>query len=225
MFVVAAVSALVTMSIAIHGREVTVPDLTGRTLAEARRAAEQNGVQLLMERQFYSPSVAEGRIVSQSPAAGTRVRRGWQIRAAESLGKQRIEIPNLIGQSARAATINLRRRSLDLGATAETEIPGTTDERVVAQSPLANASEVSSPKISLLIARPVQAERWLMPSFIGQPLGSVTLALNNAGFRVGTVKVTDPSAAPASPASVVVSQNPAAGEKVSEGDTIDFQVR
>src|SRR5207253_2030003 len=110
LLVVALLSALTAMRFAIHGREVAVPDLVGKTPTEARRIAEGSGLQVEVERQFYSPSVAEGRILSQLPPSGTQVRRGWQVRVAESLGPQRVEIPNVLGQTERAAEINIRRR-------------------------------------------------------------------------------------------------------------------
>src|SRR6266852_1663264 len=94
LLVVALVSALTAMRFAIHGREVAVPDLVGKAPGEARRIAEESGLQVDIERQYYSANVPEGRILSQLPLPGTQVRRGWQIRVAESLGPQRVEIPN-----------------------------------------------------------------------------------------------------------------------------------
>jgi beta-lactam-binding protein with PASTA domain len=78
-----------------------------------------------------------------------------------------------------------------------------------------------------------------MPSFIGQPLGSVNLALLDAGFHVGNVAVAatpiDNSSTPGvalaapppqpSPASIIVSQNPAPGQRVNAGGTVNFEVR
>src|SRR5436309_8680335 len=83
---VALVSALTAMRIAIHGREVTIPKLVGLTPLEADRAASPSGLEVVVERQFYSPDVAEGRIMSQVPSAGVKVRRGWTVRVAQSLG-------------------------------------------------------------------------------------------------------------------------------------------
>jgi beta-lactam-binding protein with PASTA domain len=96
----------------------------------------------------------------------------------------------------------------------------------------------------------------VMPSFVGQPLGSVSRSLQDAGFRLGNVSVVVPSivavedaanpnppngstapsettavpAAPStppqpSPASIVVSQAPAAGQEVFAGTTVNFEVR
>src|SRR5215831_11954283 len=102
---VALVSALTAMRFAIHGREVTVPKLTGMAPADARRVAADFGLLLVIENRFYSAEVPSGHIVSQLPQAGERVRRGWQVRVAESLGPQLRTIPNLVGQSERAAEI------------------------------------------------------------------------------------------------------------------------
>ncbi|HLB87029.1 MAG: hypothetical protein AUH86_09890 [Acidobacteria bacterium 13_1_40CM_4_58_4] len=236
LLVVALVSALTAMRIAIHGREVAVPDLVGKTPAEARRIVEQSELAMEVEREYYSANVPEGRILSQLPPPGTQVRRGWRIRVAESLGPQRVEIPNVIGQSERAANMNIRRRGLDVGAVAQLQMPGTPADQVLSQAPPPNASGVSAPKISLLVTEAAPPQALVMPNFVDQPLGSVTLALQDAGFRVGTVAFAaqpeSPASAPTptpasqpSPASMIVSQNPAPGEKVVAGAAVNFEVR
>jgi eukaryotic-like serine/threonine-protein kinase len=229
LLVVALVSALTAMRLAIHGHEVAVPDLVGKSPAAARMIAEQNGLELNVERQYYSPTVPEGKIMSQLPPAGSQVRSGWQVRVAESLGPQRVAIPNVIGQSERAANINIRRRGLDVGAIAQMQSPDAPDGHVLAQAPPPNASGVSAPKISLLVAAPVQAQDLVMPSFAGQPLGTATQTVQDAGLRVGSVTTAPspegPSPMPPFPGSMIVSQNPAAGEKVFAGTAVNFEVR
>jgi beta-lactam-binding protein with PASTA domain len=257
LLVVALVSALTAMRFAIHGQEVRVPDLAGKTPGEARRIADGSGFQMEIERQFYSSSVPEGKILSQLPLPGTEVRRGWQIRVAQSLGAQRVEIPSVLGETERAAEINIRRRGLDVGAVAQIEMPGgqmsgaqiagTPPDQVVAQSPPPSASGVSTPKISFLITEPAQPRAYVMPNFIGQSLASAKLALQDGGMRLGTVTevgqtagsatglsspmqvprppLSQPAVAEASPASVIVSQNPPAGGKVLAGAAVSFEVR
>jgi beta-lactam-binding protein with PASTA domain len=238
---VALVSALTAMRFAIHGREVAVPKLIGLTPSEADRAALTSGVQVMIERQYYSPQIPEGRIMSQVPDPGAKVRRGWQVRVAQSLGPQRVAIPDLMGQSERAAEINIRRRGLDVGAVAEIPAQGTPGDQVIAQSPPANASGVSAPKISLLVATTPEVLSYVMPNFAGQPLGNATRALQDAGMKLGAVTLastpppTDPttaevqqapqSAAQVTPISTIVFQNPAAGQRVTAGSTVTFEVR
>jgi eukaryotic-like serine/threonine-protein kinase len=235
LLMVALVSALLAMRTAIHGREVAVPDLLGKTPVEARRVAEAGGFQFEVERQYYSPKVPEGRILSQLPPAGTQIRRGWQIRVAQSLGPQRVEIPNVLAQSQRAAELNIRRRGLDLGAVAEIQLPGAQADQVIGQDPAPSAGSISVPKISLLASQPPPPQAFVMPGLVGQTLGNATAVLSDAGLRVGTVTeaAIPPSGSNApqaptpqpSPASIIVSQNPAPGGKVLAGSAVNFEVR
>jgi eukaryotic-like serine/threonine-protein kinase len=264
--IVAMISALTAMRFAIHGQEVAVPPLVGLVPAEAERALSGLGLQISIETQYYSPQIPEGRIMSQLPLPGTNVRRGWQVRVAQSLGPTRVAIPDVIGQSEHAAELNIRRRGLDVASMAEVQSSGIPADQVLAQSPSANATQVLAPKISLLVTATAQAPAFVMPSFVGQPLGSVSRTLQDAGFRLGNVTVAAPVSAPAndaanrgpdnqsavpvtlpavppvappvtlpvapstppaqpSPASIIVSQVPAAGQKVFGGTAVSFEVR
>jgi beta-lactam-binding protein with PASTA domain len=249
LIVVALVSALTTMRLAIQVHEVRVPDLRNKTPAEAKRLAEQNGLAAQVESSYYSAVVPEGRVLSQTPVAGTLVRRGWQVGLALSLGPQRVTIPQVVGKSDRAAAISIAERGLQLSSTDNVQVAGAENGQVIAQDPPANATDVSAPKVSLLVAQFPSPEAFVMPSFIGQQLGSVTNTLHSAGFVVGKVTVAAPSSVPApsnttapaaqvvppaapavptqapSPASIVVSQEPAPGQKVLAGATINFVVQ
>jgi len=54
---VALLSALTAMRLAIHGREVNVPDLRGKTPIEARRTADEAGLASSVERNYYSATI------------------------------------------------------------------------------------------------------------------------------------------------------------------------
>jgi len=241
---VAMLSAVAAIQFAIHGQEVAVPQLVGLAPGEAERAVGALGLEISIERQYYSPQVPEGKIMSQLPLPGTKVRRGWQVRVAQSLGPTRVEIPDVTGQSEHAAELNIRRRGLDVASMAAVEAPGIPADQVLAQSPPANATQVLAPKISLLVTAAAEPLAFVMPSFVGQPLGSVSGMLADAGFKLGNVSVTAPVAVTASegaipaatftppptpaqpsPASIIVSQVPAAGQKVLAGTTVSFEVR
>jgi eukaryotic-like serine/threonine-protein kinase len=244
--IVAMVSALTAMRFAIHGQEVAVPPLVGLGPADAERTVAGLGLQMTVERQYYSPQIAEGRIMSQLPLPGTKVRRGWQVRVAQSLGPTRVSIPDVTGQSEHAAELNILRRGLEISSMAQVDEAGIPADQVVAQSPPANATQVLAPNISLLVTAPAQPQAFVMPDFAGQPLGTVSQALQDAGFKLGNVSVapvpaaslpdatnvgssspTQASAAPAepSPASIIVLQYPSAGQKVVGGTMISFEVK
>lgn len=220
-------SALLAMRFAIHGREVRVPSLAGLTPVEAERMANANGLVLSVESRFYTPGTPQGRIVSQVPAPGIRVRRGWKILVAESLGPQRSAIPNLIGQSEHAADINVSRHGLEIGSVAALHFPGAPPDTVVSQSPPPNAKDATSPRISLVFSASDNAQRYVMPSFVGKTLEEAADALQEAGFTVGKVWTVSPSAtneAASGVPGVIVRQYPPAGQKVAAGSAINFEV-
>src|SRR5271157_278460 len=223
---VALVSALTAMRLAIHGREVTIPKLVGMSPSEAERAGTASGLQVVVEREFYSPDVPEGKIMTQMPLPGAKVRRGWSVRVARSLGPQRVAIPDVTGQSERAAELNIRRRGLALGSVAQVSLPDAPEDQVVSQNPPANASGIAAPKINLLISGSTLPATFVMPNLTGQPLGSATLALQDAGMKIGRVSMLpapatiEPQTAPAAasepnPASMIVTQAPAPGQKIA----------
>lgn len=233
---VALISALTAMQFAIHGREVAIPKLLGMAPLDAERTAAASGLQLAIERQFYSPDVPEGKIMTQVPSPGTKVRRGWTVRLAQSLGPQRVAIPDITTASERAAELNIRRRGFAVGFVAQVNLPDVPQDRVASQDPSANASGVAAPKIDLLVSLGPEPAAYVMPNLTGQPLGSATLALQDAGMRVGKVSVHaaeasgDPQALPSSTsepnaASMIVEQMPAPGQKIVAGTAVNFEVR
>jgi beta-lactam-binding protein with PASTA domain len=241
---VALISALTAMQLAIHGHEVAIPKLIGMSPSEAERAGAASGLQVVVERQFFSATIPEGKIMTQMPSPGAKVRRGWSIRVAQSLGPQRVAIPDVTGGSERIADLNIRRRGLTLGSVAHLNLQDVPQDRIISQDPPANASGVAAPKINLLVSDGPALPVYVMPNLTGQPLGSATLAMQDAGVKVGKVSVIpaqppimlpsgDVEAAPAEPApvpepgaaSMIVSQNPAPGQKIVSGSAVNFEVR
>jgi beta-lactam-binding protein with PASTA domain len=182
-------SALTAMRLAIHGREVAMPKVVGMSMADANRAAAASGLFLYVEDRFYSADMPEGRILSQLPPAGESVRRGTRIRIALSLGPQKLVIPNLVGQSERAAEMNIARRGLEVGSVAVASLPGVPPDQVAAQSPPPNATNAASPKVNLLVsASPDPAsDLYLTPDFVGHTLDEASRAVAESPMRFGKV--------------------------------------
>ena len=236
--VIAMLSAIMTMHFAIHGAEVTVPSFKGLTVAEATDRAAALGLNLSVENHFYSVEIPAGRILSQSPSPGTVVRREWHVRLTESVGPQRVAIPNLTGSNQRLASIQVRRMGLEVGPTAEMPYAYGPPGTVIAQTPAPDAAGVESPMVSLLIAAPPSevSTGMVMPDFTGQSYSVAGAAISHAGLKLAPVK-TVPVAVPsiASPTDTqapqppvtpgtVVSQNPPAGYRVDASTTIELTV-
>ena len=195
MLVVFVLFAGLALRIALHGREVAIPDLAGLTVAQASEAALHSGLDLNIENKFYSRTVPAGRILSQAPAAGSRVRRGWQVRVTESLGPQQVTIPDVVGEPVREASLDLRKASLDLGTLAHLDAPGDTD-MVLSQTPPPDAG-VDQPRVNLLLSQQGAGgtDAFVMPSFVGMSWPSANRAAIALGLRVAALGEMAPVAA------------------------------
>jgi beta-lactam-binding protein with PASTA domain len=231
--VVALLSAVTTMHFAIHGAEVSVPDFRGLTVADAMRRAASLELNLSVDNRFYSAEMPSGRVLTQSPASGTVVRREWHVRVTQSMGPQRMAIPNVIGQPERAAMIAIRRAGLDLGNVARMPYAGASAETVIAQNPAPDAEAVERPSISLLVADAdaTVPEGVVMPDLTGQVLAAANSALARAGLKLtpnvevsaNIPSVSSGNAAPVAPGTVM-SQSPAAGHRVDASTPVQLTV-
>jgi beta-lactam-binding protein with PASTA domain len=234
MLVVALTSAFISMRLAIHGREVTVPNFAGLTIADAGQQASSLGLNINLENRFYSPNTPSGHVLAQSPAPGSIVRREWAVRITESLGPQQVAIPDVLGQTERTASINLRRLGLELGVIARIPSPGEPGV-VLAQTPRPNAAGAESPRVSLLIsipeeleapAAPIAAAGFVMPSLAGLTVPAASARVAPIGMRLVqdvnafTIPVPGTPTTPTPPVATIVAQTPAAGHRVFKGQAV-----
>ena len=224
--VVAMLAAITTMHFAIHGAEVQVPSLKGMTVVDARSLTAGMGLNLNVDNRYYSGDVAAGHILTQSPAPGTVVRREWHVRVAESLGPQKVDVPNVVGADQRVAAFQLRRAGLDVGTIAKLPDSAAADGTVLAQDPPAHAQGIERPSVNLLIAAPddTTADGYVMPDFTAVPIIAAQAQLAKVGIKTAPPVFADvpippvgsgdaPPASPVIPGSVIA-QNPPAGARI-----------
>jgi beta-lactam-binding protein with PASTA domain len=232
----ALLAAITTMHFAIHGAEVQVPALKGMTVADARSETAGLGLNLDVDNRYYSADVATGHILSQSPEAGTVVRREWRVRVAESLGPQKVEVPDTVGKEERVAALELRREGLEVGVTARLPYAKAPEGTVLAQDPPAHAQGIARPSINLLVAAPEDnaADGFVMPDLTGMTLASAQGALAKVGIKsaaphfvdvsVGPVGSGDaPPRMPVKPGAVLA-QQPPAGSRVDQSTLVKLTV-
>jgi beta-lactam-binding protein with PASTA domain len=224
----ALLAAITTMHFAIHGAEVQVPALKGMTVAEARSQTAGLGLNLDVDNRYYSGEVAAGHILTQSPEPGTVVRREWRVRVAESLGPQKVEVPDTVGRDQRVAALNLRRVGLEVGVTALLPYSKAAEGTVLAQDPPAHAQGIAQPSINLLVAAPGDdaPDGFEMPDLTGLPVVTAQAQMAKVGIQslpptfvdvpIGPIGAGDaPPRPPIRPGSVVA-QQPPAGSRVDQ---------
>jgi serine/threonine-protein kinase len=86
--------------------KVQVPDVTGSTEDSAEARLERAG--LLVNREREDSDADEGTVIRQDPSGGTEVDEGTRVTIVVSSGREEVAVPDVTGQTVRAARAELR---------------------------------------------------------------------------------------------------------------------
>jgi len=85
-------SASLTLYVTMHQSVVTVPNLVGKSAAEAQQLAQEAGLELKVKNQVRSDQFPANTVIEQWPRAGMTIKQGQSVRVNVSLG------PHDVGQ-------------------------------------------------------------------------------------------------------------------------------
>lgn len=96
--------------------EGTIPRLIGKSDSEARKILEDKGFKVGVVGEV-TDTAPKGEVVRQDPEAGTEVEPGSYVNYSISngLGKEQVEVPNLVGKTEEQARKILKKAKLELG--------------------------------------------------------------------------------------------------------------
>ena len=105
---IALVLAAFTFLLYMSPANKTVPDVSGKTIAEARAVIEGQDLQVGEEKEEYSDSVAEGYVIRTNPNAGAQKKEQSRIDLIVSKGPNSFEMPNYVGETRAKAEEDLK---------------------------------------------------------------------------------------------------------------------
>jgi len=221
-FVLAAaafLSAVMAMRFAIQGREVDMPNLVGKSSADALAILHGRGLELKVADRIYNDLPANA-VVRQSPAAGEHMKISQEAHVVLSLGPQSITIPTLAGESLRVARIQLLQSGLQLGEITSLPAADPSSDTVLQQNPLSGALAASL-RVNLLVAQGGSQAGYVMPWLVGMQLPDADRLIASGGLKI-TKTTFAPS--PQWPKSTVIEQTPDQGSKVTSDTPIELIV-
>jgi serine/threonine-protein kinase len=219
LFGAAGVSAITAMRWAIQGKEVTVPDLSGKSEAEAAEILAANNLVLRVLARRYS-QVPAGRIVEQIPPAGSRLKSSRSVKVRLSMGSQIYAVPNVVGSSLRAAKLTLEQRNYALGYTSMVRT-ASGDPLTVQQQDPQPGTQNTEPTVNVLVSSGRIEESFVMPDVVGKRLEQVARSVRAEGFQLEKVTYRR---SPGVDAGVVIQQQPQAGHRMLKSDSIILEV-
>ena len=211
-------SAITAMRIAIHGREVNMPNLVGKNVTEANGLLHSRGLVLRVADRIYS-ELPINVVVRQSPPPGMLMKVSQQAHVVLSLGQRQLQIPLLEGNSLRASRIELLRAGLQVGEVTGITTPDEPADTVMVQTPRPGGGS-ATPRVDVLVSTGPHENAYVMPHLVGLNEAEAQHRLDVAGLRR---KVNYVSAAQW-PHGAVVDQAPLAGQRIPAAVMIELTV-
>jgi beta-lactam-binding protein with PASTA domain len=135
---------------------VTVPDVAGKKLLEARKLIRQAG--LVTEFRRVPNDLPKGTVVSQSPHAGTTAQRGAHVLVNVSLGPKPTAgaqpiVPDVTGQDEATATQDLQDAGYQVEVVSQETADPAEDRVVVNQNPQPGQPAPTRSKVTIYVGR------------------------------------------------------------------------
>jgi len=211
-------SAITAIRIAIHGREVAMPNLVGKNVSEANKLLQSSGLVLNVADRIYTDQPINV-VVRQTPSAGLLMKVSQQAHVVLSLGQRQLQIPVLEGSTLRVSRIELLRTGLQIGEVTEFGFPDQAVDSVVLQYPRPGAG-AATPRVDVLVSSGLRKTSYVMPHVMG-------LSESDASRQLDAAKLphkTNYVAAPQWPRGSVIDQTPMSGAKISDQSSIELTV-
>src|SRR5213595_1253792 len=211
-------SAITAMRIAIHGREVIMPNLIGKNVSEASKMLQSRGLVLRVADRIYSDQPINV-VLRQTPTAGLLMKVSQQAHVVLSLGQRELQIPLLEGNSLRSSRVELLRQGLQVGEVSAVSMPDMPADAIVLQNPKPG-SGAATPRVDVLISQGPKETSYVMPHLVGLTEVEAQHRLDQAQMR----RKVNYVGAPQWPHGSVIDQAPLAGAKVAASATIELTI-
>ena len=202
------------MSVRISGP--TVPDVTGKTEAEATQAIQNAGFVVGTVTREYSETVSKDHVIRTEPAAGTESIRGAKINLVISSGDE-VTVPDVVGWSEGDAVAELLNKYL-LGSSVVREFNNAVAKGlVISTSPVKDTKVKIHTTVTVIVSRGPEI---VVPNVIGQDVDTAIATLTSHGLVVTVVEVEDGDPRD----NIVDDQSPGGGTSVEAGTEVTLYI-
>jgi beta-lactam-binding protein with PASTA domain/predicted Ser/Thr protein kinase len=205
----------VNLSVGTGPAEVTVPKVSGLSLADATDLLTRAGLTLGTQTQTEGEPDQVGKVISSDPEPGTRVKGASPVNIEVGIPATSVSVPNVTGQSASDAQktledagFSVRRQEVDAGG---------DDGSVVGTVPPGGSQAKKGSEVTLQVSSGNNGKR-PVPNVVGQDQQDAEQLLRDSGFSSVSsrkVAVIDPSQD-----GKVLQQAPSPGQNADTGDQV-----
>ena len=146
------VGSPVTVLVSSGPAQVSVPNVTGESQANATAALTAAGLKVTVSKREVSEP-QPGTVISQSPSAGSQAKVGSNVAIVVAQAPQRAPVPNVVGQSEEQAVAALTAQGFAHETVTRTVTDPTKNGIVVQQSPAAGAKAAKGASVTLAVGK------------------------------------------------------------------------
>ncbi|WP_310059939.1 Stk1 family PASTA domain-containing Ser/Thr kinase [Arthrobacter ginsengisoli] len=189
-----------------------LPELTGKTLDEAKTALNAAGMALGEIAETYHETAPAGVVLAQAPPTGAPARHGTPVDLTVSRGPQPIPVPDVRGKKQGEAVEAIEAAGLKAVIAPDTVNDRSVPKGAVVEQDPASGNLTRGGAVTLTISKGPRLVD--VPSFVGKQVDEARNALEDLGFEVkvenifggffGTVREQDPEDTKAPEGSVVI---------------------
>ena len=199
---------------------VKVPDVTGKSEADAQKILEDKGF-LVSSETDYSDSVAQGHVISTNPTNGTEWKEGDTVTMVVSMGKKKISVPDVAGADPQSASATLQQSELTLGSESSSEYSDEYAEgTIIRTEPAAGEQVEKGTTVNYVLSKGKKTETVEVPSLSGLTRSQAESKLSSIGLAANVTEVYDSTVTKG----YVISQSVTPGSQIEKGKTVDVVV-
>lgn len=214
-------SALVSFQITKYGEMVTIPDLSGKTLEEARTELNKLRLQVVQSGVELHDFYELGKIIAQEPEAEKKSRLNQVVKVLVSAGKEKVTVPRLTGRTLELILPTLQESRLRKGKVSHVHTSKYAAGKIISQFPPPDHEVGVNTRINLLVSQGEAEKKYLMPDLLGKRAALVIAKLKEMDFRVGDVRRTYyPGLEPG----IIINQSPKQGGRIQKRNIIALEV-
>lgn len=216
-----AIPTVFLLNIIFNGEKAfKIPDVSDKTIKEAREILEEKGLELKEGDHVYDTEIDKGKIVSQTPEAGKKTKKGKVITVSISKGAKEGTVPNLIGKTFQEAVDLINKYGYTVG---EVTVGDSEEERdtVISQDPKAGKKAKPGDTIKFEVSKGVVPGQTKMPKLLGMTLDEAKKAMRDAGLEIGQIEEAESTVYPVNQ---ITWQSVASGKEIEEGTKVDIKI-
>lgn len=201
-------------------KEVSVPDVTNLSPAQARAVLGNSQLKAQISGNEYSNRVAKNNIIRSLPPKGSHLKSGSAVKLIRSLGPKKYSVPNVVGDNYYEARQKLMRAGFKVKRSNRysAEVAAGT---IIKQSPQAKKKVVFRKKtVRLTVSLGQKNYSFPLKDLTGYNLRGAQDYANEEGLQLVIKNIASNSV----DKGIVISQAPAAGTQVLRGSTLTVNI-